>query len=172
MHQNTPAQFAEQLRNGHYNELRVALYFMLKGAYVRIGFQDQTYDLSVLLPDGRRERVEVKWDRASERSGNLYFEVENTRQGKPSGIMATSATLWCHVTGGGREALIAPVALLREILEAGNYRSVKTGGVDSNSRGKLVPISEMRGRQGIWWIKLPTEQEFFGELFRRAGVTE
>jgi hypothetical protein len=169
MCQNTPEQFTAQLREGQYNELRVALYFMLQGYHVKIGFKNQSYDISVLFPDTSAQSVEVKWDKTSAKTGNLFFEIENTRQQRPSGIEQTGADLWCHVIGDGRSAIIAPVTLIRNILNGGNYRVVSTRGADSNSRGKLVPISDMQNRQGIDLIELPTVEDFFGMLFRKAN---
>jgi hypothetical protein len=168
--QNTQARFKAQLREGQYNELRVALYFMLQGAHVKIGFTNHSYDISVLFPDEEPRLIEVKWDkRASVTSTNVYFEIENTNQRVPSGIMATIATHWCHVIGDGHEALIAPVASIKRILDNGNYRTVSTRGADSNSRGKIVPIEDMRVNQEIEWITLPEVEGFFNELFRNVN---
>ncbi len=166
---NTPEAFARQLREGHYNELRVALYFMLEGAWVRIGYVDQRYDLSVRFPGRRAFSVEVKWDKRADETGNLYFEVENTRQGRPSGIMATTADYWCHVIGeAGAEALLVPVARLRSFLQEGNFRCRPTRGEDSNSRGMIVPREALAQLSGGKWIILPTVEEFFGQVFRKG----
>ena len=169
MLQNTPEAFAAQLRDGHYNELRVALHFMLRGCHARIGFTDGRYDIDLVTPKGRRLHVEVKWDKRAAETGRLYFEVENTRQRRPSGVMGTSADWWCHVVGEGPQALLAPVADLRAFLEAGGFRSVRTGGADSNSRGLLVPQGDLGGFR---WIRLPTVEEYFGEIFARATGPE
>lgn len=166
--QNTPQAFASQLREGHFNELRVALHLMLQGCLVRISFSDGRYDIEARTPRGRVWHVEVKWDKRAAESGRLYFEVENTRQRKPSGIMATSADLWCHVLGGGEQALLARVPRLREFLVRGGFRSVHTGGADSNSRGLLVP-RERLDVPGFRWIRLATVQDYFGEIFRRGS---
>jgi hypothetical protein len=165
--QNTPEAFQSQLLEGQYNELRVALYFMLEGCPVRIGFRQGHYDLEVLGQGGTRH-VEVKWDRRASRSGNLYFEVENTRQRRPSGVMATGADLWCHVLGEGARALLIGVPRLREFLGRGRFRSVNTGGADSNSRGLLVPLAEALRCADFREIRLPTVEEYFGEIHRRA----
>lgn len=166
---NRPEQFAAQLQEGHYNELRVALYFMLKGAHVRIGFRAQRYDLDVRLPEGKQFSLEVKWDKAAARTGNVYFELRNTRQNAPSGLAATDAEYWCHVIGTGDEALFARSARLREVLAQGDFRLVNTRGEDSNSQGKLVPLKLLLAQADIYWIHLPTVEAFFGELFRRGA---
>jgi len=169
---NTPEQFASQLREGHYNELRVALYFMLRGAHVRIGYSGQRYDLHVLPPGKSGFSVEVKWDKRAAETSNLYFEVENTRQRHPSGIAATPADVWCHVIGEGDMALLASVTRMRELLRSRRFKEVRTRAADSNSRGLLVPGKWLAAQKGIEWIKLPTVEEFFGELFHRRPDTD
>ncbi len=167
MLQNTPEQFAQQLREGHYNELRVALYFMLKGAFVRIGYSGQSYDLHVLPPNGQGFSVEVKWDKRAKNTGNLYFEIENTHRREPSGIAATEADYWCHVIGDGQEALLAPVPQLIALLRSRPFRIITTDARDSNSRGLLVPRAWLEKQQSLTWIELPTVESFFGQLFRK-----
>lgn len=163
---NTPEQFAQQLREGHYNELRVALYFMLKGAHVRLGYSGQQYDLHVLMPEQPGFAVEIKWDKAAARTGNLYFEIENTRQAKPAGIAATTADYWCHVVGTGDEAALIAVPRLRALLKSRPFKRVTTRGQDSNSLGLLAPQDWLRAQPGVRWITLPTVEAFFGALFR------
>jgi hypothetical protein len=55
------------------------------------------------------------------------------------------------------------------MLDNGNYRTVSTKGADSNSRGKIVPIGDMRVNQEIVWITLPEVEGFFNELFRNVN---
>lgn len=168
--QNTPEAFQAQLRDGQYNELRVALHFMLEGYLVRIGFSRGSFDIEVAgRSSGRSRRVEVKWDKRAAASGNLYFEVENTRQRRPSGVMATDCDLWCHVLGRGDRALLTEVVHLREFLSRGRFRSVRTGGADSNSRGLLVPLRAALACPRFRHLRLPTVEEYFGEIYRRAG---
>jgi hypothetical protein len=167
--QNQPEQFVARLREGHFNELRVALFFMLRGHLARISFVPGRYDVEVRAADGSTSHIEVKWDRRAGQSGNLYFEVENTKQRAASGIAATTADQWCHVIGDGPEALLAPVENLRSLLRSGRFRSVNTSGPDSNSRGLLVPADVMRHHPGVETVRLPTVEDFFGALFQ--GVT-
>lgn len=166
--QNTPEAFASQLREGQYNELRVALFYQLRGFHTRIGFCNGRYDISLLRTGHEVRRVEVKWDKRGGETGNLYFEVENTRQKTASGIMATTADVWCHVLGSGERALLAPVEGLREFLGRGGFRSVNTVGADSNSRGLLVPLDSTSAIEKARWVRLPTIEEYFGEIFRRG----
>tara|TARA_Y100001938_G_scaffold150868_1_gene243974 strand:+ start:661 stop:1164 length:504 start_codon:yes stop_codon:yes gene_type:complete len=41
--------------------------------------------------------VEVKYDEMQAKTGNIAIEIYNPRSGKPSGLTATKADLWCHV---------------------------------------------------------------------------
>ncbi len=162
---NTPEQFARRLQEGHYNELRVALYFMLQGYHVRIGYTGHAYDLSVIGPEGDAFTVEVKWDKRAGETGNLYFEIRNTRQRRPSGIAASRADYWCHVIGEGDEALLVPVSTLRAFLRDGGFEKVRTRGRDSNSQGLLVPRARLADLKDGQWIRLPTVEDFFGAIF-------
>ncbi|MBT9586451.1 hypothetical protein IV102_24115 [bacterium] len=170
--QNTPEAFRQQLRSGHYNELRVALYFMLRGHAARLGFDGQSFDITVVPgPDyGSRQpfRVEVKWDKHAARTGNAYFETDNPRSGKATGIRSSSADWWCHVLGEGQEALLMPLPLLRRWLDERNYRSVRTQGSDSNSRGLVVPLTDLDAEKKFLRVHLPTPEEYFDDLLKRA----
>lgn len=166
--QNSPEAFAADLREGHFNELRVALYFMLQRFLVRIRFDEGRYDIVVQPPARPLFHVEVKWDKRAAQTGRLYFEVENTRQQQPSGVSSTTADWWCHVIGEGSDALLVKVDDLRSLLDSGDFQTRHTGGMDSNSRGTLVPRARLEGEQGFYWVHLPTVEHFFGEVFRRG----
>ena len=84
--------------------------------------------------------------------------------------MSTSADLWCHVLGEGEQALLVRVPRLRQFLQGGGFRSVHTGGADSNSRGLLVPRAALEGPD-FGWIVLPTVEDYFGAVFRQATST-
>jgi len=57
------------------------------------------WDLSVAQKETGYEvfTVEVKYDEMQAKTGNIAIEIYNSRSGKPSGLTATKATLWCHV---------------------------------------------------------------------------
>jgi len=57
------------------------------------------WDLSVAQQETGCEvfTVEVKYDEMQSKTGNIAIEIYNPRSGKPSGLTATKATLWCHV---------------------------------------------------------------------------
>lgn len=170
--QNSPEAFRKQLLSGHYNELRVALYFMLRGHAVRLGFDGQSFDLTVVPgPEyGSRSpfRVEVKWDRHSQRSGNCFFEFRNTRSNRASGVASSTADWWCQVLGEGERALLMPLPRLRSWLGSGGFRELSTRGVDSNSRGWIVPLARLRTESGFLEVELPTPESYFDDLLKVA----
>lgn len=161
MYDNTPEQFARLLKRGHDGELRVALYYMLQGGHVCLALQGQREDLSVVMPDGDFFTVEVKWDRAAGKTGRLYLEVENTQRQRPSGVATSGARYWCHIIGDGREAILAPTTTLRKVLHRGRFRAVRTRGIDSNSRGFLVPREALECLKGVMTVQLPAPEEYF-----------
>ena len=170
LRQNSPQQFQAQLLQGHYNELRVALFFMLRGNFARVGFDGASFDVSYISPRApdKVSKVEVKWDKKAGESGRLYFEFLNTRKKKPSGVAATDADWWCQVVGSGEKALLMPVAWLRVWLERGDFRQVGTRGVDANSKGYLVPLEALLAESRVKRIALPTLDDYFGLLVQQA----
>jgi len=138
---------------------------------VCVGHSNQSYDIQALSPEHAGFIVEVKWDKRAAETGNLYFEIENTRQHQPSGIAATPADVWCHVIGQSDAALLVRTSRMRALLTMQTFRQVHTRGADSNSRGVLVPRRWLEAQSGIVWIELPTVEAFFGELFRGATET-
>ncbi len=142
---------------------------MLAGWHSQIRFVEGRYDITLVRDGAPKRRVEVKWDKRAQDSGNLYFEVENTRQKKPSGVMSTTADVWCHVLGQGESGLIISVQNLRTFLLATPWRSVTTRGADSNSRGLIVPMGQVAACPHFRRVRLPTVEEYFGEIFRRGS---
>ena len=59
--------------------------------------------------------VEVKYDEMQAKTGNIAIEIYNPRSGKPSGLTATKATLWCQVLQDS--AWITSVKALRKFCE-------------------------------------------------------
>lgn len=145
---------------------------MLRGHAARLGFDGKSYDITVVPgPDfGSRApfRVEVKWDKHAAQTGNLYFETRNPRSGKDTGVISSQADWWCHVLGEGQRALLMPLPRLREWLTEGGFKEVSTRGVDSNSRGLLVPLRQALQEKKFLQVDLPTPEEFFADLLQRS----
>ena len=59
--------------------------------------------------------VEVKYDEMQAKTGNIAIEIYNPKSGKPSGLTATKANLWCHVLQDS--AWITSVEKLKEFCE-------------------------------------------------------
>lgn len=49
------------------------------------------------LHNGEKFTTEVKFDAYEHQTGNLAIEYHNSKQDKPSGIMATKAFFWCFM---------------------------------------------------------------------------
>jgi len=85
------------------------------------------HDLLVSYGDERPFTIEVKNDEYAAKSGNIAIEVWNTRSDKPSGLTATQAEWWCHITDTlyfiqtkQLRVIIANTAPLRVINNAGD----------------------------------------------------
>lgn len=100
------------------------------------------YDLLALA------RVEVKRDLRATETGNVALEVGHG--GRPSGL-STSAAAWWIVLAGGL-ALLAPVRVLRTLVEAGDYRRVRAGD-GLKSECVLLPLADLRVAPGVRVLK-------------------
>lgn len=90
------------------------------------------YDLVGFI-DGRRFTVEVKYDIYAAKSGNIALEFYNPKKQQNSGISATKADLWCHITTNPLEFWIANVtSLLQYTKQISPLRIINSGG-DSNA---------------------------------------
>lgn len=75
--------------------------------------------------------MEVKYDRKQARTGNVAIEYANSRQGKFSGIMATTAHFWGLVLDDPRTAWLARVsdlyAHVRSVAPLAHYERAGDG---------------------------------------------
>jgi len=106
-------------------------------AFVTVGnFPD--YDIS--FPNG--PKMEIKIDRAAETTGNAC--IEYSYRNKPSGILATCASVWVHVVRSGEKLIAYEMdikRLLRLCLESGKC---STGGDGNLSLFKLIPLEKVK----------------------------
>ena len=106
-------------------------------AFVTVGnFPD--YDIS--FPNG--PKMEIKTDRTAESTGNAC--IEYSYRNKPSGILATSATVWVHIVPSDEKLIAYEIEikrLLRLCIETGKC----SGGGDGNmSLFKLIPLQKIK----------------------------
>jgi hypothetical protein len=81
---------------------------------------------------GRKFTVEAKFDMMAAKTGNLAVEYFNVRQGKPSGIKATTADLWAVCLTDPMTAWVCRTADLREYFESVKpLRDIACGGDDN-----------------------------------------
>ena len=112
---------------------------------------DFKYDLKFGVVEGEswfhnivsNSKVEVKTDRLTEKTGNVYIEYES--RGKPSGIVTSQADYWVYKIDEVGFAIIFEVeilkAKLRKYYTDGMY--LKKGGDNDTSKGFLVPIIQL-----------------------------
>ena len=113
---------------------------------------DFRYDLKFGVVEGEswfhnivsNSKVEVKTDRLTEKTGNVYIEYES--RGKPSGIVTSQADYWVYKVSEGRAIIIEKEELkrkLRELVKNKKARMGVKGGDNNTSLGILVNIKEL-----------------------------
>lgn len=113
---------------------------------------DFKYDLQFGIVEGEswfhnvvsNSKVEVKTDRLTEKTGNVYIEYES--RGKPSGIVTSEADYWVYKVGEGRAIIIEKEELkrkLRELVRSGKARMGVKGGDNNTSLGILVKVKDL-----------------------------
>lgn len=83
---------------------------------------------------------EVKHDKMASKTGNVAVEHHNSKQDKPSGIMATQAHLWCHKING--VIWVCSVSKLKEFMETTKPLKKIIGGGDKNSNMYIFKIEQ------------------------------
>lgn len=82
--------------------------------------------------------TEVKWDLYAAKSGNIAIEMWNPKTNKPSGLTATKADIWCHITDG---LYFVSVNVLKKYVENNKPKRLIASGGDSNATLYLYDIS-------------------------------
>jgi hypothetical protein len=124
----------KDLKDGDIGEKIVSKIFE-KAKYWAIKNNDtdirQDYDL-LIGSLTQKFTIEVKYDIYSEKSGNIAIEYHNSRQNKPSGIMATKADFWVQVTPN-QGSWITTVAKLKQYIKDNKpFRTITDAG-DGNA---------------------------------------
>jgi len=86
------------------------------------------------------KKLEVKYDRAAQRTGNVFVEFES--RGKPSGIATTEAEYFCFCVVDS--FYILPTKKLKKLCR--DYLGTKNeraGGDNNTSKGILLPIKKL-----------------------------
>jgi len=102
------------------------------------------YDIVV---DNPHITFEVKADFMSSLTGNLAIEHHNCKKDKPSGIMISTATYWCHVIYEEKVPTIYiadRLELLKFIEDVEPYKKIIAGG-DSNANLYLYKKAVLLG---------------------------
>lgn len=91
--------------------------------------------------------VEVKDDLLCKQTGNLFIEYRY--RGKPSGIMATTATHWCIRVMQNRWVVVTVDDLRGLTRRACEQKRAVSGGDNGWSRGALIPVGWLTQVEGI-----------------------
>ena len=108
---------------------------------------DFKYDLEVgqLMGESKfhsmlsNSKIEVKYDRKSRETGNVFIEFES--RGKPSGIATSQADYWAYFFGD-EECLVISTERLKKKLKSLNPPRIR-GGDNNTSVGLLVKLKEL-----------------------------
>lgn len=127
------------------------------------------YDLCC---DGQwRFTVEVKFDVMEAKTGNVAVEYFNTKQGKPSGILATEANLWVYVLNNPLTAWACQTSALKRFFESAKpYREIASGG-DDNAAMKLYRREEIFSKVPFHRIDNLHGEEIVGVLEKLLSET-
>lgn len=113
---------------------------------------DFRYDLEYGIVEGEtwfhnvvsNSKFEVKTDRLSAKTGNIYIEYES--RGKPSGIATTQADYWVYKVAEQKAIVIKTEdlkTLVKQLVDEGKARANVKGGDNNTSLGCLVKIKDL-----------------------------
>ncbi len=113
---------------------------------------DFRYDLEYGIVEGEtwfhdivsNSKFEVKTDRMSARTGNIYIEYES--RGKLSGIATTQADYWVYKIAEFKAIVIKTdelKMLVKKLVDEGKARPNVRGGDNNTSVGVLVKIKDL-----------------------------
>ncbi len=113
---------------------------------------DFRYDLEYGIVEGEtwfhnvvsNSKFEVKTDRLSAKTGNIYIEYES--RGKPSGIATTQADYWVYKIAEFKAIVIKTEELkmlVKQLVNEGKARPNVKGGDNNTSIGVLVKIKDL-----------------------------
>jgi hypothetical protein len=90
------------------------------------------------------QKFEVKTDRLSAKTGNIYIEYES--RGKPSGIKTTQADYWVYKVTESKAIVIKTqelIQIVRQLIIDKKAISNVRGGDNNTSLGVLVKIKDL-----------------------------
>jgi len=138
--------FKDCLKLGfHYEELAVN-YFKSIG-YNHIldsNYKNKCSEYDILISkDNIEKKIEVKSDRLSSKTGNIFIEYECNS--KPSGITTSESDLYIYfiIKNIGYDMYIIPTNGLRELIKDKKYFRVVSGGDKNYSKGYLFKLFQL-----------------------------
>jgi hypothetical protein len=149
------AKFLVDLARGKAGEELVAKTLLpFYGAKEAVTDSSATHDLTFILADDARHKVEVKVDFLAGKTGNVFIEYLCSK--KQSGILATTAQDWAIVVPDKNAIYVFCPKLLVQAIEKSSVKFRQVSGGDRYAtRGWLVPLEELEKMQ--FCTKLPAE---------------
>lgn len=124
--------FVEDLANGKAREKYIGEIISAAGFSYEEN-NDSDYDLKFRASKRSKPfTVEVKFDKMSEKTGNIAIEYYNPKAGKDSGIASSKADIWVYVLPDQSAWAVNLLELQCYVLENKPIKNVKLGG-DKNA---------------------------------------
>jgi hypothetical protein len=108
--------------------------------YYDLNFGEQAEDWVKSLFTGGL-KVEIKSDRRSSETGNIFIEVYS--RDKKSGISTTNADYWIYRVDDNDSAFIVSTQRLKNLVKLNFNGTFVKGGDNNTSLGVLIPIKNL-----------------------------
>lgn len=129
-------KFLKDLDKSHGDVALVSKFLKTKGATDLGDNHDKKYDIVFKL-NNELHTIEVKHDYKFQDTGNVAVEFESRK--KPSGIVTTTASLWCYVLGN--DIYISTTNRLKILIRTNTF-PVKPAGDNLSSLVYLIPMRD------------------------------
>ena len=144
--------YLQDMKNGKDGERTVRELFEKHNVKVQKNESDDKkvlleYDLSCIMPYGT-VTLEVKTDLYEKKSNNVAVEYWNSKKNSPSGIGATTATLWIFVLAD-KSVWICRTSDLKDYCD------------------KVKPLKDLLGGDDNAMLKIYPRKQIFDEIFYR-----
>jgi hypothetical protein len=147
--------FNQDLTDGEKGESVVRRDLESTGAEFLNDNKDFKYDLSMIMPNGKEMKLEIKTDvliTPEKDTLNMFVEFES--RGKKSGISVTEADFFVTYFANLREIWYISTNELIEIISENNFRKTQfSGDAGSNTKGFLIPRYQFKKHFKVRLVK-------------------
>ena len=134
------SSFLSDLASGHEGE--IVFYNLLKKVVPTFRTDGKKSDVEFLL-DNTKLKAEVKFDKKSDKTGNIAVEYGNPKSGKDTGLLSSDSDLWAIVMTSG-EVWVSPTAKFKLFFDKTPGRDM-IGVGDGNSNCRLYKKEVLLG---------------------------